>query len=311
MDPRNKDRLKNEFAEILPLFKESQLKSFYQSLYDEYLRCYSSIYLKELIKKLLISKEINDLEKQDLIEEIASYADQLLKSIQKKETFQQFIFISMVSDSEKIPKNIEEIKKSLKQIKKKIPKEAEKFIETITDSILKNYLIQKKRTDSVDKKENEEIHLNETIQSQNKLIQSLRFDYNNLKSRMKKQEEQYKEILTGEILKKMIPFIDHFKIALDNYHPENPDKFFEGMKLIYRQMMEILKKDYGFSLMAEIGKQFDYQRHEAVSNDGENNIDKNFVIEELSNGYEVNGKILRYPKVRVGNIDKVKKKRNI
>ena len=70
----------------------------------------------------------------------------------------------------------------------------------------------------------------------------------------------------------------------------------QGVEYIHSQLMNTLHS-HGLAEINPEGKEFDPQKHEAVEMiEGKDNM----VIEVIQKGYELNGKVVRVAKVKVG-----------
>jgi len=141
------------------------------------------------------------------------------------------------------------------------------------------------------KREMEE--LKQELEEYRRALLQTRADFENYKRRTARHFEEIGEFAKSELLKKMLPIVDDFERALS--FENNP--YAEGMKMIYRQLIDFLKKE-GVERMETVGKEFDPNLHEAVgwveSEDKDGTI-----VEEVQAGYTYKGKLLRPAKVKV------------
>jgi len=75
----------------------------------------------------------------------------------------------------------------------------------------------------------------------------------------------------------------------------------EGVQLVY-QKMKAITESKGLKAMESVGKPFDADLHDAITNipaPSENMKGK--VVEEIEKGYYLNDKVIRHAKVIVGN----------
>ena len=76
---------------------------------------------------------------------------------------------------------------------------------------------------------------------------------------------------------------------------------FEGFILIHNKLNEVLKQKGLLEIEDLIGSKFNSEVHEAISQIPCDNKDKGKIIEVIEKGYSLGDKIIRFPKVIVGN----------
>jgi molecular chaperone GrpE len=75
----------------------------------------------------------------------------------------------------------------------------------------------------------------------------------------------------------------------------------EGIQLVYQKLKSITESK-GLKAMESVGKAFDPELHDAITNMPAPSDDmKGKVIEEIEKGYYLNDKVIRHAKVIVGN----------
>jgi molecular chaperone GrpE len=129
------------------------------------------------------------------------------------------------------------------------------------------------------KKENEELR--------NRLKRALA-DYENLERRGREEKEKTVKFANEKLLAELLPVLDNLSRAVR----ASQDK---GLELIFKQFQEVLTLN-GVREIDSLNKPFDPAFHEAVEVLGE----KGVVVEVLENGYQIDNKVIRPAKVRVG-----------
>ena len=71
----------------------------------------------------------------------------------------------------------------------------------------------------------------------------------------------------------------------------------EKVEALYKVMLSVLSH-YGLEAMNVIGKDFSPDIAEAVATE-ESQENKGKITEEVQKGYKLNGKVIRYPKVKI------------
>ena len=168
-----------------------------------------------------------------------------------------------------------------------------------------------------DKKETEELKANieDNLAEEANLVEELQIKYDDLNDsylrlhaefdnfRKRTMKEKADIIKSGgeRVLTDMLPFADDFERALQALHTaEDRDAMVEGMDLIYSKFVNFLNQ-HGVKEIEALGQPFDADRFEAITTAPvQDKSQKGVVIDCVQKGYQLNDKIIRYPKVIVG-----------
>jgi molecular chaperone GrpE len=129
-----------------------------------------------------------------------------------------------------------------------------------------------------------------------------RADSINLKKRLEEEKKEFAKFAKEDISTELISVLDSFESAFKNKEAwEKVDKNWRvGVEYIHTQLINVLG-NHGVSIISPLGEKFDPQRDDAVESvPVENEKDDGKIIEVLNNGYKFHGKIIRAPKVKVG-----------
>lgn len=126
-------------------------------------------------------------------------------------------------------------------------------------------------------------------------------EFDNYKKRTAKERIEFAKSAAQDVFVAILPVIDDFERAIkSNETLEDINAIKEGLKLIHHKFSATLSKK-GLEPMDTIGKEFDADLHEAITNIPAQSDDmKGKVIDEVEKGYLLNGKVIRYAKVVVG-----------
>ena len=127
-------------------------------------------------------------------------------------------------------------------------------------------------------------------------------EFDNFRRRTVKERLELLRAAGEDVLKEMLPVWDDFDRAKKAIQ-ESEDKLSEqkGLDLIYNKFTDTLKKK-GIEEMQCIGHEFDPDLHEAVTEiEAPTEALKGKIVDVVEKGYFINGKILKYAKVVVGN----------
>ena len=127
-------------------------------------------------------------------------------------------------------------------------------------------------------------------------------DYANFQKRVPKQIADTICYEKERIIKTLLPALDNFEHTLQNADSaDNPDVFVKGIRIIYDQMLDIIKS-HGVEQIEAPGEKFDPALHEAMMQKTEPEKEDNTVLEEFQKGYKLNGRVIRPSKVIVNKL---------
>lgn len=126
-------------------------------------------------------------------------------------------------------------------------------------------------------------------------------EFENFKRRTSKERIELFKTAGEEIMQAMLPVLDDFDRALKEIDRAEDDGLFEGVTLIHNKFKETLKNKGLQAIETEQGAKFDADLHEAVTQIPAPSEDlKGKIIDVIEKGYTLGDKIIRYPKVVIG-----------
>ncbi len=123
-------------------------------------------------------------------------------------------------------------------------------------------------------------------------------EFDNFRKRTERERREFAEWAAAELLGDVLSVLDDFERALAAAAPPEAQKFREGVELIHRQLMEVVKKR-GVQPLTVVGEDFDPTLHQAVAYDETPGARDGEVVAELRRGYRLGEKLLRPALVRV------------
>ncbi|MTI95638.1 MAG: nucleotide exchange factor GrpE [Firmicutes bacterium] len=122
-------------------------------------------------------------------------------------------------------------------------------------------------------------------------------DLENFRKRSERVNREIVSRATEDLVCKLLPVLDNFRIALDRGKQDDP--FFKGMEMIHQQLMDVLQAE-GLQPLSAQGESFDPSFHEAVAFvDADADCPGNIVTEDLRLGYKLGDKLIRPCMVKV------------
>ena len=133
-------------------------------------------------------------------------------------------------------------------------------------------------------------------------LQRVSADYANFQKRVPKQISDTIGYEKERIIKTLLPALDNFEHTFQNAHSaENVDVLIKGIRIIYDQLIEILKS-HNVEQIQAVGETFDPAVHEAMTQQTDTGKEENVVLEEFQKGYKLNGRVIRPSKVIVNKL---------
>ena len=129
----------------------------------------------------------------------------------------------------------------------------------------------------------------------------LNAEFDNFRKRTIKEKADIIKSGGEKVLNNIITLVDDFECALTALHlSHDRDAMLEGMDLIYSKFTGFLKQN-GVEEIEAIGRPFDSDTFEAVTTiPAQDESQKGVVVDCIQKGYRLNDKIIRFPKVVVG-----------
>lgn len=157
-------------------------------------------------------------------------------------------------------------------------------------------------TEPQNEKDAEIAELKAKVSELNDKYTRLYSEFDNFRKRTAKEKKEIIEAGGEDVFKSLLPIIDDFDRAIkSNAEATDVKAVNDGVHLIYNKFKTTLHQK-GLSEMKAIGEVFNPDIHEAITNIPAASEDmKGKVADELEKGYTLNGKIIRFAKVVIGN----------
>ena len=124
-------------------------------------------------------------------------------------------------------------------------------------------------------------------------------EFDNYKKRMAKEFGYLIKNANENLILQLLDTLDNFQRALNSAKTSDDyESFHKGVELIYNHLKEILTKE-GLKEIEAIGKPFDPNFHEAVTQAESDKYKEGVIMDEISKGYMLNNRLLRASKVVV------------
>lgn len=160
-----------------------------------------------------------------------------------------------------------------------------------------------KETKKADKKKAKADKKNEAMQAKidelEDRVKRQMAEFENFRKRTDKEKTMMFETGAKSVIEKILPVVDNFERGLATV-PEDDENaaFANGMKMIYKQMMDELDK-LGVKPIEAVGQEFDPNFHNAVMQVESEEYESGIVAQELQKGYMYHDTVVRHSMVAV------------
>ncbi len=125
-------------------------------------------------------------------------------------------------------------------------------------------------------------------------------EFENYKKRTTKERIDLFKTAGQEVISSLLPVLDDFSRAIRESKKMKNSIDFVGLELIFNKFNDILKTNGLLDLEVNKGDFFDSELHEAISQIKTDKKQSGKIIDIIEKGYKLGDKIIRFPKVVVG-----------
>jgi molecular chaperone GrpE len=127
-------------------------------------------------------------------------------------------------------------------------------------------------------------------------------EFENYKKRTTKERIELFKTASEDVMKSLLPVLDDFERALTHIEDDKEaEDLRKGVLLIYQKLLNTLEQKGLQAIKIKQGEAFDAEEHEAVTQiPAPSKKLKGKIIEVVEKGYKLGDKIIRFPKVVIG-----------
>ena len=127
-------------------------------------------------------------------------------------------------------------------------------------------------------------------------------EFENYKRRTAKERIELFSTASEDVMKTLLPVLDDFERALTHIEDDKEaEELRKGVLLIYQKLVKTLEQKGLTSISIEKGEVFNADVHEAITQIPAPTDDmKGKIIDVVEKGYKLGDKIIRFPKVVIG-----------
>lgn len=146
-----------------------------------------------------------------------------------------------------------------------------------------------------------EEQLQEDLQAEKDKFLRLFAEFENYKKRTSKERIELFKTANQELMTVLLPVLDDFDRGISEIKKAGDSELLKGMELILNKFTNTLTQKGLEKLDVNAGDVFDVELHEAITQIPAPSDDmKGKIIDVVEQGYKLGEKIIRYPKVVVG-----------
>lgn len=174
-------------------------------------------------------------------------------------------------------KKAEDLKEQDESSREKTKEKKVKKIEEMT----KRELLEKVKEIEIKAQENYELYTRTYAEMEN------------IKKRGKKEREELAKFANESLIKEILPAIDSLEKAISHANNDtNPSGLVKGLEMTLGGLMKTLTKS-GLKEVEAVGKPFDPNFHEAISQQIDDKVAQGHISMELQKGYLLNERLIR------------------
>ena len=161
------------------------------------------------------------------------------------------------------------------------------------------------QTETIENQEQQELSVEEKLQEEIKLEKDkflrLFAEFENYKRRTSKERIELFKTANEDVIKALLPVLDDFDRAYNEISKTKEKDLLKGVELISNKLKSTLEQKGLSSIEVSNGDAFNADNHEAITQIPAPSEDlKGKIIDVIEKGYALGDKVIRFPKVVIG-----------
>lgn len=161
------------------------------------------------------------------------------------------------------------------------------------------------QTETIENQEQQELSVEEKLQEEIKLEKDkflrLFAEFENYKRRTSKERIELFKTANEDVIKALLPVLDDFDRAYNEISKTKEKDLLKGVELISNKLKSTLEQKGLSSIKVSNGDAFNADNHEAITQIPAPSEDlKGKIIDVIEKGYALGDKVIRFPKVIIG-----------
>ena len=170
------------------------------------------------------------------------------------------------------------------------------------ENIVEEQVEQQQEVKQEQEEQSAEEKLQEELQNEKDKFLRLFAEFENYKRRTSKERLELFKTASEEVMLSLLPVLDDFERALAHIEEDKEaEELRKGVMLIYQKLLSTLEQKGLSAIKIKQGDAFDADNHEAVTQiPAPDKKLKGKIIDVVEKGYKLGDKIIRFPKVVIG-----------
>ncbi|WP_248735766.1 nucleotide exchange factor GrpE [Neobacillus rhizosphaerae] len=172
----------------------------------------------------------------------------------------------------------------------------EKAAETVSDEM---ETTEQTDVNPIEEQLQEIQQLNDKLELADNRYLRLQADFDNFRRRTRLDLDASEKYRAQALITDLLPALDNFERAMNiEADNEQTKSLLQGMDMVYRSLIDALKKE-GVEQIEAVGKEFDPHQHHAVMQGEDENYGSNIITDEFQKGYLLKDRVIRPAMVKV------------
>lgn len=138
------------------------------------------------------------------------------------------------------------------------------------------------------------------VQELKNTLQRVQADFDNYRKRADEQKINLLKYANENLILEILPVLDNFRRSTDHIPVDiENNNWVQGMKLVEKQLEDILSQSGLKKIEANVGDQFNPKLHEAVTCEKSDKLAEDRILQIIEDGFTLNDKVIRHTKVKV------------
>ncbi len=131
-------------------------------------------------------------------------------------------------------------------------------------------------------------------------LRRLKAEFENYRKRVERDKAEWSTLALEGFMTQLLDVVDNLNRARIVAGETNTtvDAYKEGVEMVFGRLLEILRQR-GLEQIPTVGEQFNPHLHEAILQEERDDVAPNTILEEITPGYCLKGRVLRAPRVKV------------
>lgn len=130
-------------------------------------------------------------------------------------------------------------------------------------------------------------------------LRRLKAEFENYRRRVEREKAEWSTLALEGFMGELLDVVDNLNRArIVAGETNSVESYKEGVEMVFGRLLEILRQR-GLEQIPTVGERFDPHLHEAILQEEREDVAPDTILEEITPGYSLKGRVLRAPRVKV------------